>query len=377
VLGSTGSIGRQTLDVVRHLPQRFRIAGLAAGNNVSLLAEQVEEFRPDFVFCSAPDTEQRRALGRLPANCRVLPLEEMASHRDVDMVVVATSGKVGLDAVLAAVRAGKQVALANKEALVMAGGIIMREAGENGAQVLPVDSEHSAVWQCLRGESGGSVRRIILTASGGPFRGYSAARLQEVDVEQALRHPSWTMGRKVTIDSATLMNKGLEVIEAHWLFSVPVSSIRVLVHPQSIIHSMVEFADGSLKAQLSWPDMRLPIQYALSYPERLPNDSLPRLDWDGIGRFDFERPDYTRFPCLRLGIEAGEKGGTYPAALCAADEVAVALFLEGRIRFVDIAGVVEKVLAKHCSVAQPALEDIMAADGWAREAARALAGGSN
>jgi len=376
ILGSTGSIGQQTLDVVRALPQRFRIVGLAAGHNIDLLAEQVSEFRPEFVGCS-PDKQNREELTRqTDASFEFLSLEDIAGHPGLDMVVIATSGKAGLSPTLAAVKAGKSIALANKESLVMAGEIITSEAERNGAQILPIDSEHSAIWQCLSGETQGAAQ-IILTASGGPFRHYSPAQLKEVTVEQALAHPSWAMGKKVTIDSATLMNKGLEVIEAHWLFNMPVASIRVLVHPQSIIHSMVEFVDGSIKAQLSYPDMRLPIQYALSYPDRLSNPELPRLNWSNISELTFEQPDVETFPCLTLATEAGKKGGTYPAVLCAADEEAVELFLSHRINFVDIAGLVEQALEQHQAVAFPTLEEILAADGWAREKVRELVGGDS
>ena len=372
ILGSTGSIGRQTLDVVRALPHRFRVVGLAAGKNTELLARQINEFKPGFVYYqdnnpSAPLTD---------TEYEFLSLEDIARHPRVDTVVIATSGKAGLTATVAAVKAGKNVALANKEALVMAGELITREAELNAARILPVDSEHSAIWQCLNGENQGAAR-IILTASGGPFLNYSTAQMEKVTVEQALNHPSWQMGRKVTIDSATLMNKGLEIIEAHWLFGVPFENISVLIHPQSIIHSMVEFIDGSLKAQLSYPDMRLPIQYALSYPERISNPNLPRLDWTGINSLTFEQPDLDTFPCLRLAIEAGKKGGTNPAVLCAADEAAVELFLSRKIRLVDIARLVEKVLERHQVTASPTLDEIMAADAWAREEVRQLITGDS
>ena len=367
VLGSTGSIGRQTLDVVRALPDRFRIVGLAAGDNIDLLAEQIKEFQPEFVYYSPANKQDKKAQARLAdVKYGFLSLEDIACHPDVDIAVIATSGKAGLNPTLAAVKAGKNVALANKESLVMAGEIITGEAKLSGARILPVDSEHSAIWQCLNGETQEAFR-IILTASGGPFRRYSTAQLKKVTVEQALKHPSWQMGRKVTIDSATLMNKGLEVIEAHWLFNVPFDNIEVLIHPQSIIHSMVEFADGSIKAQLSYPDMRLPIQYALSYPDRLSNPQLPRLDWSSIKSLTFESPDLDMFPCLRLAVEAGKKGGTCPAVLCAADEVAVELFLSRRIGFIDIADIVERVIDKHQAVAHPTIEEIVAADAWARE----------
>ena len=372
VLGSTGSIGQQTLEVVRALPHRFQVVGLAAGKNIDLLAKQINEFKPRFVYY-----QDKKAPARLAdAEYELLSLEDIASHPQVDIVVIATSGKSGLTPTLAAVKAGKNVALANKESLVMAGEIITNEAKLNAAQILPVDSEHSAIWQCLKGETQPAAQ-LVLTASGGPFRYYSPTELYSVTARQALRHPSWQMGRKVTIDSATLMNKGLEIIEAHWLFDIPIDNIRVLIHPQSIIHSMVEFIDGSIKAQLSHPDMRLPIQYALSYPERLPNPQLPRLDWNNIKNLTFEQPDFDTFPCLKLAIEAGKKGETYPAVLCAADEVAVELFLSQRIKFTDIARLVEQILEEHEAIAHPSLEEIIAADAWAREKVMQLTSGDN
>jgi 1-deoxy-D-xylulose-5-phosphate reductoisomerase len=372
VLGSTGSIGTQTLEVVRALPGRFRVLGLAAGSNINLLAGQVSEFRPQLVCCV--DVDKQGVMKRLSVpGCQFLTLEEMASHPDIDMVVIATSGTAGLGATLAAVRAGKTIALANKESLVAAGEIITAEMKKSDAKILPVDSEHSAIWQCLRGEKT-RPRRIILTASGGPFRGYSQAQMESVTVARALKHPSWRMGKKVTIDSATLMNKGLEVIEARWLFDMPVDSVTVLIHPQSIIHSMVEFPDGSVKAQLSFPDMRLPIQYALCYPDRPDNPELPRLDWARIQELTFEPPDLDGFPCLRLAIEAGREGGTFPAVLGAADEAAVELFLAGRARFTDIPRLVARTLGKHQKVNHPTLEQIMAADRWGQETTREEAG---
>jgi 1-deoxy-D-xylulose-5-phosphate reductoisomerase len=370
VLGSTGSIGCQTLEVVHALPHRFAIIGLAAGKNSDLLAKQINQFQPRFVYYQ-DKIAQPRLTG---AEYEFLSLEEIASHPQVDIVVMATSGKWGLHPTLAAVKAGKRLALANKESLVMAGEIITREAKRNGAQIMPVDSEHSAIWQCLEGENQ-KATQLILTASGGPFHHYSPTQLSKVTVDQALKHPSWRMGRKVTIDSATLMNKGLEVIEAHWLFDMPLDRIKVLIHPQSIIHSMVEFIDGSIKAQLSYPDMRLPIQYALSYPERLANPQLPRLDWESIKKLTFEPPDFDTFPCLKLAIEAGRRGGTYPAVLCAADEVAVELFLSQSIKFTDIARLVEQTLEEHKAVSHPTLEEIMAADNWARKKVAQLVGG--
>ncbi len=372
VLGSTGSIGQQTLEIVRALAHKFHIVGLAAGKNIDLLVKQINEFKPSFVYFHDKEAQARLA----STEYELLSLEDIARHPQVDTVVIATSGKAGLIPTLAAVKAGKKICLANKESLVMAGEIITNEAKLNAAQILPIDSEHSAIWQCLEGETQ-SAAHLILTASGGPFHGYSSAQLSEVTAKQALKHPSWQMGRKVTIDSATLMNKGLEVIEAHWLFNIPFDNIRVLIHPQSIIHSMVEFIDGSIKAQLSYPDMRLPIQYALSYPERLANPQLPRVDWSRINSLTFEQPDFDTFPCLKLAIMAGKKGGTYPAVLCAADEVAVELFLSQRIGFIDIARFVEQALEEHQVIARPALDEIMAADAWAREKVTQLATGDN
>jgi 1-deoxy-D-xylulose-5-phosphate reductoisomerase len=364
LLGSTGSIGRQTLDVVRSFPDRFSIVGLGGGSNTALLKEQAEEFRPRFI--STADG------GGLPGvAAEPLSPSELASHPDVDLAVIAISGKAGLEPTLAAIVAGKDIALATKEALVMAGGIVMAQAASHGARVMPIDSEPSAVWQCLRGEEQ-PIARIILTASGGPFRHLTTNELRAVTPQQALEHPTWNMGPKITIDSATLMNKGFEAIEMSWLFGVPLEDIQIVIHPQSIVHSMVEFADGSVKAQLSLPDMRFPIQYALFYPQRVPNNMLPHLDFLNIAdasatsALTFEPPDMDRFPCLRLALEAGQRGGTCPAVLSAADEVVVALFLDGRIGFADIPRLVAEALEQHRSVADPNLDDIIAADEWAR-----------
>jgi 1-deoxy-D-xylulose-5-phosphate reductoisomerase len=370
VLGSTGSIGRQTLEIVRGLTGRFRIVGLAAGLNLDLLAKQVDEFSPDFISFTASGDK-----ASLLSRYEHISMEEIASHPDVDIVVIATAGTAGLGATLAAARAGKTVALANKESLVAAGELITTEAKKSGARILPVDSEHSAVFQCLCGEKQ-APRRIILTASGGPFRSYSKKQMATITVAKALQHPSWRMGKKVTIDSATLMNKGLEVIEAHWLFNVSIDNINVIIHPQSIVHSMVEFTDGSVKAQLSCPDMRLPIQYALTYPKRLDNTRLPRLDWKHFADLTFEQQDTDRFPCLRLAINAGRQGGTYPGVLCAADEVAVGLFLAGSIGFADIPRLIEQTLEKHTHISHPSLGVIMAAGKWAQQKVLGLAGGN-
>jgi 1-deoxy-D-xylulose-5-phosphate reductoisomerase len=365
ILGSTGSIGQQTLEIVRALPDHFKVVGLAAGENVKLLKQQAAEFKPEMVSYSNRSSRVKIE------NTRLVSMEEMASHENVDIVVAATSGQAGLNPVIAAIKADKKIALANKEPLVTAGKIILAEMKKHRGWIMPVDSEHSAIWQCMNGETQ-KPARLILTASGGPFLHYSAERLTNVTVEQALKHPSWKMGRKVTIDSATLMNKGLEVIEAHWLFDMPYEKIDVVIHPQSIVHSMIELADGSVKAQLSHPDMRLPIQFALTYPERLNNATLPKLDWQRIQNLAFEQPDYERFPCLKLAINAGKQGGTYPTILCAADEEAVDLFLKKQIRFMDIPVLLEKILNMHVSNSKPELADINTADNWAREQVRIL-----
>ncbi len=366
VLGSTGSIGRQTLDVVRSLPGRFKLIGLAAGGNVTLLEEQAREFRPRSISC---DREGEYLRGRVSATW--VPMDEMAAHPDADLVVVATTGAAGLSPTLAALRAGKTVALANKEVLVMAGQLLTAEAKRHKAELRPIDSEHSAIWQCLWGERHDSIERIVLTASGGPFRDTPPEELERVTAEQALRHPNWQMGQKITVDSATLFNKGLECIEARWLFDVPLDRIDVLLHRESIVHSLVEFRDGSVKAQLGVPDMRLPIQCALTYPERLPTGTVPRLDLTRIGSLNFGTPDMNRYPCLSLALEAGRRGGTFPAVLCAADEIAIQHFLAGHLRVTEIAHVIEDALAAHSGTANPSLDDIIAADAstraWAEE----------
>ena len=362
VLGSTGSIGRQTLDIVRSFPDELRVVALACGTNVSLLKEQVAEFRPRWIGAD-------RGAGELNVEgANQLSLEDIASHPDVDLVIVATSGRAGLLPTLSAIRAGKRIAIANKEVLVMAGDVVMGEARRCSADILPIDSEHSAIWQCLRGEGAGDIAKIILTASGGPFRTLSPSSLASVTPENALAHPTWQMGAKVTVDSATLMNKGMEVIEARWLFDVPLSQIEVVVHPESIVHSLVQFKDGSTKAQLSQPDMRMPIQYALTYPERWTAPIDYGVRFAELGSLRFEAVDLGRFPCLRLALEAAAKGGTYTAVLSGADEMAVELFLQRRIRFDEIAGFVERTLDEHRGIGHPSIEDILAAEQWARQA---------
>lgn len=368
LLGSTGSIGRQTLEVVRSHPSRFAVVGLAGGRNLELLRQQIAEFQPALVSSpsllggSAPPSS-------IGAQGRLVSPEELVSAPEVDLAVIATAGNAGLQPTLRALRCGKQVALANKEALVIAGELVMQEAGARGITIRPIDSEHSAVWQCLWGEQPGEVRRLLLTASGGAFRDYGPAELAGVTPELALRHPTWLMGPKVTVDSATLMNKGLEVMEAHWLFGLGYDQIDVILHRESIVHSLVEFVDGSVKAQLSPPDMRLPIQCALAYPERLSNP-FPKLDLIQQGHLSFGAVDLRRYPCLRLARQAADAGGTYPAVLSAADEVAVALFLDHRLPFTAIPGVLSAVLDRHQGVAHPDLDCILAADAWARAQAR-------
>ncbi len=377
LLGSTGSIGRQTLDVVRCFPEHFQVVALAARSNVSLLAQQAQEFAPAITACFAETPEiERAAREALPGvSLGQQGLLEVATYHDADIVVAATSGLMGLAPTLAAINAGKTIALANKETLVMAGHLVMQAAQDAGVSILPVDSEHSAIWQCLRGENTAEVNRLILTASGGPFRRATLDQLGSVTVEQALAHPTWLMGPKITIDSATLMNKGLEVHEAHWLFGIPYERIDVAVHPESIIHSMVEFVDGSLKMQASLPSMHLPIQDALSYPLRLNSNGsglVRELNWAEVARLNFETLDIARFPCFRLALEAAKRGGTYPSVLVGADEEAVALFLAGKIGFLEIAELIEEVLERHHSVAQPGVPAILEASDWARRTAQEL-----
>jgi 1-deoxy-D-xylulose-5-phosphate reductoisomerase len=377
LLGSTGSIGRQTLDVVRCFPEHFRVVALAARSNVSLLAQQAQEFAPVLTACFAETPEiERAARESLPGVVTgEQGLFEIATYSDADIVVAATSGLMGLAPTLAAINAGKTIALANKETLVMAGHLVMQAARAAGVSILPVDSEHSAIWQCLRGENPAEVNRLILTASGGPFRRATLDQLRSVTVEQALAHPTWLMGPKITIDSATLMNKGLEVLEAHWLFGIPYERINVIVHPESIIHSMVEFVDGSLKMQASLPSMHLPILNALSHPIRLNTSGTGlgrELHWAEVSRLNFETLDITRFPCFRLALEAAKRGGTYPSVLVGADEEAVALFLAGKIGFVEIAELIEAVLERHHPVAQPDVPAILESSSWARRTAQKL-----
>ncbi|MDP9363092.1 MAG: 1-deoxy-D-xylulose-5-phosphate reductoisomerase [Chloroflexota bacterium] len=370
ILGSTGSVGRQTLEVVDALPDRFRVVALAAGGNASLLREQAVKYQPDLLAIDAIGSNDLRTLGRVEVGPE--GLLAAATHPDVDIVVVASAGHAAILPTHRAILAGKTIAVANKETIVCAGELIVPLAAERGVEIRPVDSEHSALWQSLGRSTVVEVARLILTASGGPFRETSAAELERVTAAQALAHPTWAMGGKITVDSATLMNKGLEVIEARWLFGVPDERIEVLVHPESIVHSLVEFVDGSQVAQLSLPDMRLPIQYALTFPDRVPSPCR-RLSLAEVGTLRFAPPDETRFPALALAREAGRRGSTYPTVLSAADEAAVDAFLAGRIRFVEIAAIVHDVLDRHHPGGPLGFESIAEADAWARaEAVRAI-----
>ncbi len=378
LLGSTGSIGRSTLDVVATFPERFEVVAMAAGGKVELLGEQVVRFRPRLVSVREA-ADAARLAARLPAGLGVdvqwgpAGAAAVATHPDADLVVSAIVGAAGLEPTYAAIRAGKSVAVANKEPLVMAGALVMAEAARQGVQVLPIDSEHSAIFQSLCGHQKRDVRRIILTASGGPFLGLPKERLAHVTVEEALNHPNWRMGPKITIDSATLMNKGLEVIEAAWLFGIEPERIAIHIHPQSIVHSMVEYIDGSVVAQMGIPDMRGPIAYALAYPDRLPVP-LPPLDLCALSGLTFLAPDHDRFPAVSLAYRAARTGGSLPAVLNAANEVAVAAFLAGRLPFTGIPAVIEAAMDEHVPVPLASLADVLAADAEGRRLAeRALA----
>jgi len=374
ILGATGSVGTNVLRVVDAFPGRFTVVGLSAGDNVEKLAEQVARHRPRLVSVRSAAT--RDALGRLLelGATRVVVGEEgaveVATHPDADVVVASAVGAVGLVPTYRALQAGKDVALANKETLVMAGELMVAEARARGGKLLPIDSEHCALHQCLEGRRPDEVRRLVLTASGGPFRTRARESFDRVTPAEALAHPTWSMGRKITIDSATLMNKGLEVIEARWLFGVSAGRVEVLIHPQSVVHSMVEFVDGTVLAQLGVTDMRLPIQYALSYPERW-EAAIPGIDFSRGLRLEFETPDHERFPCLGLAYRALEGGGSLPAVLNAANEEAVGAFLDGRIGFPAIPEAIREVMDDHPPRTVATLDDVLAADAWARERTRA------
>jgi 1-deoxy-D-xylulose-5-phosphate reductoisomerase len=377
ILGSTGSIGRSTLEVVEKYPDRFGVTALAAGNNIELLERQVRRFKPSIVAVAAEASagRLRTALSDMKVSVfsGVEGMVRAAAADEADITMSAIVGTAGLVPTMAAIRAGKRIALANKEVLVAAGELVMAEARSRGTDVLPVDSEHCAIFQCLQAGSPRDVRCLILTASGGPFRAWSAKDLAKATPAQALKHPNWSMGRKITIDSATLANKGLEVIEACRLFGIPLDKIRVLVHPQSIVHSMVEYSDGAVVAQLGAPDMKGPIAYALAYPERLENVS-PALDLTRAGALTFEEPDLERFPCLAYAFDALRAGGSMPAAYSAANEVAVGYFLEEKIGFCDIAAVIKAVMDRHTPQRVASVEDALEADRWARREAEKVVG---
>jgi len=372
LLGSTGSIGTSTIKVAEDLPGKIRLVGLAAGNNVELLLEQTRKHRPEAIAISDPANAEKLSAA-LGADSQVYSGEEglikLATLPGADIVLIAIVGTAGLRPALAAIRAGKDIAVASKEILVMAGEIVMREAREHGVRVLAVDSEHSAIFQCLDGKCGSSVRALWLTASGGPFRATPKEEFPAITVERALKHPSWVMGRKITLDSATLFNKGLEMIEARWLFDIEMGRVNVVVHPQSIVHSMVEFVDGSIIAQISTPDMCLPIQYALTYPDRVSSNRV-QTNLAKLGKLTFEEPDPDRFPALALARQAGVIGGTLPAVLNAANEVAVESFIARRINFPQISELVGRVMSRHAVVNHPDLAEILEADRWARDEAR-------
>jgi 1-deoxy-D-xylulose-5-phosphate reductoisomerase len=377
ILGSTGSIGQSALAVVDAHRERLTVVGLAAGENADRLAEQIARYRPSVAAMASGTAIDRLNRNGASPSTRIVGtgrdgLAAVATHPDVDIVLCASSGTEGLEAVLAAIEHGKTIALANKEVLVMAGAIVTAAARERGVAILPVDSEHNAIHQCIHGRPAGEIRKLILTASGGPFRGRSASELKDVTAADALKHPTWRMGRKITIDSATLMNKGLEVIEAHWLFGARADQIDVVIHPQSVVHSMVELTDGSIIAQLGATDMRLPIQYAFSYPERWPTP-LPTVDLAVAGRLDFDRPDRAAFPCLQLAYRALEAERSLPVVLNAANEVAVARFLDERLPFNGIARVIAATMDAHQPAAVSRLAEVRAVDRWARERAVEIA----
>lgn len=374
ILGSTGSVGTQTLDVVAMHPESFQVDGLAAGSNVALLLEQIRRFNPRHVSVGTPELADE-IRSSLPAGVKLYSgprgLTEIAAGGDADMVVTAVMGSVGLQSTLAAIEAGRDIGLANKETLVTAGHLVTEQAARKGVALLPIDSEHSAIFQCLNGENRSDIAGITLTASGGSFRDYTREQLKNVSVEDALRHPNWSMGAKITIDSATMVNKGLEVIEAHWLFGLPYEQINVLLHPESIIHSYVEFRDSSIIAQLGNPDMRVPIQYALTYPQRWESPA-ERLSLAAVGRLTFREMDYERFPALRLAMECGAAGGTATTAFNAANEIAVARFLRSDISFLRIEEIIAEILQRHSNEANPDLEQIQHCDRTVRELAAGL-----
>jgi 1-deoxy-D-xylulose-5-phosphate reductoisomerase len=375
VLGSSGSIGQSTLEVVRSLPQQFKIVALSVNSDIVKLKQQIKEFQPKLVCVGNP-----RAAAKLSASlgssmkvlCGQEGLDELVKDKDIQQVMVAITGSAALTPLISAIKSGKEIALANKEALVMAGVMVMRLAREHKILIRPVDSEQSAIWQSLAGHGEVDVRQVYLTASGGPFWSLPRSKFKQVTIENVLQHPRWKMGKKITVDSATLMNKGLELLEAMFLFNLGVEKIKVLIHPEALIHSMVEFNDGVIMAQLSVTDMRVPIQYALSYPKRLPN-SLAGVDFYALSKLHFAKPDHSKFPCLELAYQAARDLGTMPAVLNAANEASVDRFLAKKINFLTIPKIVQKVMQRHARIACPDLNQIMCADAWARQEALALA----
>lgn len=385
ILGSTGSIGRNTLRVITTLNEEssyalsgfggFQVVGLSAYSDVTTLLKQVEQFHPKWI-CLVDEFSARKAKSKLSSSCNVLSgqdgLQDLIQESNADIVVLAIAGSDALMPLVKAIRCKKPIILANKEALVIAGSIIMSRARKNQVKILPVDSEQSAIWQCLEGKDKGQIRKIYLTASGGPFKNYNSKQLKRIGVRDVLSHPCWSMGERITVDSASLMNKGLEIIEAMWLFDLDLSRIEVIIHPEAVIHSMVEFLDGVILAQLSITDMRIPIQYALTYPNHSGN-ALKRLDFFKLKRINFQKPNMRRFPCLRLGIEAAGEGGSMPCVLNAADEVAVEAFLNKRINFIDIPRIIAQVIDGHKKIIDPSLEEVLSTDTWARaEASRVI-----
>jgi len=371
ILGSTGSIGLQTIDIVKRYPEMFNVIGLSVNQSIEAVERQIADLKPQVVAVADKDKAselRQKGYSNVEVLAGIEGLEELAAHPDADIVLNALVGSVGLRPTLSALRAQKTVALANKETMVAGGAIVNKIRKETGAAILPVDSEHNALFQCIVGEKEEEIDRLIITASGGPFRGRTLSQMETVTVEDALAHPKWVMGPKITIDSSTLMNKGLEVIEAHWLFNIPYEKIEVVIHPQSIIHSMVEFKDGSIKAHLGQTDMRIPIQYALSYPERLPSP-LPPLNFADVGKLTFEEPDMENFPCLRYAYEAAKLGKTYPAVLNAANEEAVDAFLNKRVGYMDIPRIIRDVMDKHKGEDAGDLGILLEAESWARATA--------
>ena len=376
ILGSTGSIGRNTLEVIKHHPDKFKVVALSANSNIGLLRKQIDEFKPALIGFSDAAAAGRLKDPKVKLFSGSLGLQELVRDKRIDEVVVAVSGSSALLPLLSALDCGKQIALANKEALVMAGSIIMRLSAKKKAKIIPVDSEQSAIWQCLDNQRDIEVKNIYLTASGGPFKDISIKKLENISVAAVLKHPRWSMGKKISVDSASLMNKGLEFLEAMFLFGAPPEKIKVLIHPESIVHSMVEFQDGVVIAQLSATDMRIPIQYALTYPQRLTN-SLPSIDFYKLKQLHFAKPDENKFPCLGLAYRAARELGTVPAVLNAANEASVECFLKEKISFLSIPKVIEKVLDKHQKKDNPGLNDILEADSWARQEAYEVIRGEN